>query len=77
MTYEIDKWNQYISESFTTFLVVRSCIIFIILQIATSSDTMLEVDSELADALEDIKEYTGTSSLLQATGGFHCHAIQK
>ena len=28
-------------------------------QIAKATDSLLEVDSELADALEDIKEYTG------------------
>ena len=32
---------------------------FIILQITKATDTMLEIDSELADALEDIKKYTG------------------
>lgn len=29
------------------------------MQIAKATDTMLEVDSEMADALEDIKDYTG------------------
>lgn len=29
------------------------------LQIAKATDTILEIDSDLADALEDIKEYTG------------------
>ena len=28
-------------------------------QITKATDSLLEVDSELADALEDIKEYTG------------------
>ena len=32
------------------------------LQMAKATDTMLEIDSELADALEDIKEYTGLAS---------------
>ena len=32
-----------------------------LLQIANATDTMLEVDSELADALEAIKEYTGNN----------------
>ena len=34
---------------------------FSLLQIAKATDTILEVDSELAEALEDIKEYTGNN----------------
>ena len=33
--------------------------IFCPFQIAKATDSLLEVDSELADALEDIKQYTG------------------
>ena len=33
--------------------------IFCPFQITKATDSLLEVDSELADALEDIKEYTG------------------
>ena len=33
--------------------------IFCPFQISKATDSLLEVDSELADALEDIKEYTG------------------
>ena len=32
------------------------------MQISKATDTMLEVDSEMADALEDIKDYTGDFS---------------
>lgn len=35
---------------------------FVLLQITKAREMILEVDSELADALEDIKEYTGKPS---------------